>query len=890
MYVFPPFVSRLVIACALVLLAAAGRGEEPFRFETTPGQLPKNTVPRHYTLRLTPDLEKRTIAGTARIDFEVRTPVTEILLNALELEIDSAALVRPDGTQTPLTHRLDPEKQTLALTLTSGLAAGDYTVEIAYRGKINDQAQGVFIDKYPTATGDKFMIGTQMEATDARRVFPGWDEPVFRATYDLTLVLPEKFIASANMPALRETTLPDGRKETVFARTPSMPTYLVAIFAGEFDVLAEEHDGIQLRILTTEGKRESARYAMEVTKQVLDYFHTYFGLRYPLPKLDQIAVPNAFSGFGAMENWGAISYMDTYILVDPAASSQTTREDVYKTIAHEIAHQWFGNIVTMAWWDNLWLNEGFASWMEMKATDALNPEWSVWLRANAEKEAAMGLDVRKSTHPIQTKVETEGQAFSAFDTISYLKGQAFIRMLEAYLGETAFRDGIRLYLKRHAYSNTTTADLWAALSEASGKPVAQVAAEWTEQPGFPIVSLRAIGEGAQRKLEATQTRFTLGAPHTEIPTWKIPLTSAPLEAISRTQVDLITEPKVTLPWPAGAKAIKANVGDTGFYRVYYDEPLLAALQDAIATLPIADQLNLLSDTWALVRAGRTTTPAYLTLAGKLNASQSEPVWTNILTTLKSIDAYQQGQPGRRAFQAWSVRTLTPLLQRLGWQPVPGESPLTGTLRADVIDVLGCFGDETVIAKANQLFQGYAQNPESIPGDLREPVLFIVGRYANQTTYDQLHALAKRALTTEEKRRLYRAMQAALDPALARQTLALSLGDSMPVSERNHNVRRVAILGEQAAVAWEFAQANFDTLAKSLTSFERYDYAPDIMNAFYEAARADELEAFMKANFPEEAAASGARVAEAIRDRAAFRARELAALDAWVKTQAPVPER
>lgn len=881
---------RILLISTLVLGSVLGRAEEPFRFETTPGQLPKTAVPRHYTLRITPDLPARTIAGTARIDFTARSPLTEIVLNALELEIDSAALLSPDGNRQPLGHRLDPEKQILVLTPARELPVGEHTLEIAYRGRIYDQAQGFFIDKYLTPSGDKFMIGTQMEATDARRAFPGWDEPVFRATYDLTLVLPEKFIVSTNMPAVRETSLPGGLKETAFARTPSMPTYLVAVFAGEFDVLAEEHDGIQLRILTTEGKRESARYAMEVTKRVLDYLHDYFGLRYPLPKLDQIAVPNAFSGFGAMENWGAISYMDTYILVDAAASSQTTREDVYKTIAHEIAHQWFGNIVTMAWWDNLWLNEGFASWMEMKVTDALNPEWSVWLRANAEKEAAMGLDVRKSTHPIQTKVESEGQAFSAFDTISYLKGQAFIRMLESYVGETAFRDGIRLYLKRHAYSNTTTADLWAALSEASGKPVAPVAAEWTQQPGFPIVSLRASGEGAARLIEATQTRFSLAEPHSEIPTWKIPLTYAPLERIGQTQVQLLTEPRATLPWPEGARAIKANVGDTGFYRVYYDEPLRLALEEAIAALPTADQLNLLSDTWALVRAGRSTTPDYLALAARLRDSPSEPIWTTILRTLKALDTYQQGQPGRRAYQAWAVRTLTPLMNRLGWLPVPGESPLTGTLRADVIDALGTFGDEAVIARANQLFQGYAQNPESIPGDLRGPVLFIVGRYANQATYDQLHALARQALTTEEKRRMYRAMQAALDPALARQTLALALGDAMPVSERNYNVRRVALTGEHADLAWEFAQANFDALAKSLTAFERYDYAPDIMSGSSDAARADELEAFMKARFPAEAAVNGARVAEAIRDRAAFRARELPTLDAWVKTQAPMPER
>ena len=282
------------------------------------------------------------------------------------------------------------------------------------------------MDKYPTPSGDKLMLGTQMEPTDARRVFPCWDEPVHRATYDVTLVVPAQLMAVSNMPVVRETALGTGLKEVVFARTPAMASYLVALYAGEFEAVEGEQDGVQLRIITTEGKRASAAYALEATRRLLAYFNDYFGVRYPLPKLDQIAVPNAFVTFGAMENWGAITYIDTALLYDPATGSQANREAVFETIAHEVAHQWFGDLVTMAWWDNLWLNEGFASWMGTKATDALNPDWQLWVRASEEEEGALALDARRTTHPILQPIANESQANDAFDTISYQKASATV--------------------------------------------------------------------------------------------------------------------------------------------------------------------------------------------------------------------------------------------------------------------------------------------------------------------------------------------------------------------------------------------------------------------------------------------------------------------------------
>ncbi len=872
----------LITCCLPVALFA----EKPFAFADTPGQLPKTVVPRHYTLRIQPDLEKRTTAGTTTIELDVLAPVSELVLNSHELEIDSAALIDSPAAPRPLTPRLDPAKQTL--TLPVALAAGRHTVTITYRGRIGTQAEGFFVDKYPTPSGDKLMLGTQFEPTDARRVFPCWDEPVYRATYDVTLVVAEKLMAVTNMPAVSEKSLGNGLKEVVFARTPSMASYLVALYAGEFETLEGEQDGVKLRIITTEGKRASAAYALESTKRILAYYNEYFGTPYPLPKLDQIAVPNAFATFGAMENWGAITYIDTALLFDPATSSQANREAVFRVIAHEVAHQWFGDLVTMAWWDNLWLNEGFASWMATKCSDALNPDWQLWVRASEAKEGALGLDARKTTHPIQQPIANESQANDAFDTISYQKGQAFLRMLEAYLGEDAFRAGLRRYMAVHQYSSTTTADLWAAISAASGKPVVELAAGWTEQPGFPVVFVSATGEGANRSLRLEQSRFSVNDPTAAPLTWKVPVTLANTADLTKTTVTLLTAQPATVSWPAGAGTPKANVGNTGFYRVLYDDTLNDALRREITTLPGTDQLNLLGDTWALNEAGRLSATAWLGLAEQLRASLSQPVWEHLIEKLALIDRLQFNQPGRRPFHAWAVQLLTPPFARLGWEAKPGESPLDATLRPKLITALGNYGDRAVIEECTRRWTAFLANPDSLPGNIRPSVLAVVGRYATRETYDQLHTLAKEAKTTQEKRRAYAGMQAVLDPALAAETLALTLGDELSTSEAARNVAVVAA-GEHPDLAWEFAKANTDALLKRTTFFGRNVYLPGIAQASTNAARATELEELVRAKLPADAFAEAAKGADLIRLRALMKQRELPAIDAWIKERVKLPE-
>ncbi len=873
--------------CVGALSIAAGallRAERPFSFATTPAQLPKTAVPRHYALRIQPDLAARTTTGTARIEVDVLTQTPELVLNALGLEITGVDLIDDAAKPTPLVARIDAEKQTLSLPLPGGWSPGRHTIILSYRGKIGTQAEGFFIDKYPTPTGDKLMLGTQMEPTDARRAFPCWDEPVYRATYDVTLVVPANLMAVSNMPITRETPLAGGLKEVVFERTPSMASYLVAMYAGEFETVEGEHDGVKLRIVTTEGKRATAVYALECTKRILAYYNDYFGVRYPLPKLDQIAVPNAFASFGAMENWGCITYIDTAILFDPVGSSQIRREAVFGTIAHEMAHQWFGNLVTMAWWDNLWLNEGFASWMGTKCTDALNPDWQSWLRSNVQKNTAMALDARRTTHPILQPVLNESEATDAFDAISYLKGQSFLRMLEAYLGPDTFRAGIRRYIEQNKLSNSTTANLWSALAEASGKPVPELAADWVERPGFPIVFLSVAGTGADRHLNLAQTRFTYDHLAAAPLLWKIPLTLANTASLDSPTVFLLDGADATAPLPAGAGTVKANVGDSGYYRVLYDQPQAEALCRALPSLPVADQLNLLADTAALVEAGHLSEPAYLELVEQLHDSHSLPVWTQIIGSLDTIDLLQRGQPGRQAFQAWAVTQLAPQLAHLGWEHVPGESSLDATLRGQLVAALGFYGDRATIAECYRRFAAFQKDPASLSGDLRGPVLAVVGRYANRATFDELHALARSALSTEDKRRAYAAMQSAVDPTLAAETLDLSLGDEMPTSESGRNISRVALSSEQTAMSWDFACAHLSVLLAKFPFFGRNQYLPRIAAAFTDAPRADELLAFVRAHLPAGAMPEAEKAADLIRHNAAVKQRELPKIDAWVKSR------
>src|SRR6266496_1926932 len=547
-----------------IMVPSIVTAEKPFSFKETPGKLPKEVVPTDYSIRIVPKIDQFTFTGTETVRLNVRSPVHQLVLNTLELKIEAASV---DGKDLPASAiKTDKEKELLMLTLPLKLAQGDHTLALRFSGKINQQGQGLFYMRYQEqGTGvPKVMLGTQFEATDARRFFPCWDEPVFRARFQLSAAVPENWLAVSNMPIESERKITEG-KEVRFAATPPMSSYLNVLVAGELDLIEARSDSTQVRVIATKGKAELGRYAVEATAQILQYYNDYFGVPYPLPKLDQIALPGGFGG--AMENWGGITYYESALLFDPKNSSTETKQNIYEVIAHEVAHMWFGDLVTMAWWDNLWLNEGFASWMGTKCTAHFNPQWEVWLRSNADKQRAMTTDALSATHPIQQPVKTESEAESAVDEITYLKGQSFLRMLESYLGEKDFRAGIRSYIQAHKLSNSTTADLWNALAQSSRKPVTAIAASWTEQPGLPLVSMKSTESG----VTASQERFTVHQKSPKPLEWKIPIAYRDVSSTtSPAGIFLLEQKSATLPDIQPSQDVKLNAGDIGYFRTVYD--------------------------------------------------------------------------------------------------------------------------------------------------------------------------------------------------------------------------------------------------------------------------------------------------------------------------------
>lgn len=856
--------------------------EKPFDFNSTPGKLPKTVVPEGYTIRITPDFKKFTFAGAETIKLDVRKPVREIVLNALEIEVTSASI--DDKAVAKSAIKLDPKEETLTIALPAELSAGSHTLALVFSGKINQQGQGLYRAPYQEAkTGArKVMLGTQFEATDARRMFPCWDEPIFRARFQLTAVIPENMTAVSNMPIEKETKTAAG-KEIRFGVTPSMSSYLNVLCVGELDSIEKKSEGVVHRVVATRGKAETGRYALDSSAQVTEYYNEYFGTPYPLPKLDEIAVPGGFGG--AMENWGGITYYESRLLYDPEESSAETKQGIYAVIAHEIAHQWFGDLVTMAWWDNLWLNEGFASWMGSKCTAKFNPDWEVWLersiprdptrRAGIPKETAMESDARPTTHPIQQPVATEAEANSAFDEITYKKGQSFIRMLESFLGEETFRAGIRKYIARHKFSNTTTTDLWNALGEASDKPVAEIAASWTEQPGFPIVKVARNGEG----IELTQERFTINFPDAPPLRWKIPLTYAVVGSGSAESLlmENVTAKIANVP---ADRAVKLNVEGAGNYRVEYDEASWKLLLAALPSLSMPDRVNLLSDAWALVQANRAPLSQYLELIEKLPLGTELAEREQIMTAFSNIGGLVADTDAAVPFKKYAISVLRPSFEELGWEPKKGESPRHATLRASLIGALGKLEDEEVVAQSRARFENYLKDRKSLPPDLRLSVLTNVGRNADEATWSKLHELGKKSSDLEEKQNYYAALASATDPKLAERALQIALTDELPTSRAVYIVPTVARDSGHPEMAWKFAKDHMKDLLAKADALGVNSYAPSLFNFFSDPARIEELKAYGKTELPPAAAKPIEKAVDEISFRGDFKKRLVEQIGRW----------
>jgi aminopeptidase N len=870
-------VAALAATLALALSISGHAVAEPvYSFATTPGKLPKSVIPLHYMIDLTPDLERLTLAGVEVVDVEVREPTARLTLNAVGMTLDTAAI---DLQRAEVT--LDTATETATLSFPQALAVGEHQLRIGFTARINSFARGLFFVDYPTDKGTRRMLSSQLEPADARRIFPCWDEPAFKATFALSVTVPSRFLAVSNMPVAREQ-VGAKLKVVTFAPTPKMSSYLFVLSTGELERITAQAGRTTVGVVTTAGKNEHGRFALDNAVKLLAYYNDYFGMPYPLPKLDLIALPGGFGG--AMENWGGITFFESRLLFDPATNAETVKRGIFSILAHEMAHQWFGDLVTMGWWDNLWLNEGFASWMQVKAAEHFYPQWQTWLNSNGAKQYAMALDARRTSHPIQQPVADESEALVAFDGITYSKGQALIRMLESYLGDQAFRDGIRKYMAAHGFGNTTTADLWRALESAAGKPVTGIAASFTEQDGVPLVVTETSCSGDVQRMALRQDRFVIAPSQSSIVwphrSWQIPVAIGPLSVTPPTNI-LLSESGTEIAAGSCGEATKVNRGDVGYFRVEYGPKSLAALVKSLALMAPEDRVGFVADSWALVQAGRAEPRSYLALIDQIHNDDHRAVWDQVIGALTRLDRLALGRPEREGLRNYARARLRPVFDRLGWDAKIADDD-DALLRSSLIRTLGDFGDADILAEAKRRFQGFLQNPQSLPNALRDPVIHLAGIGADRADHDALLALARKTTVTSERVRYYYAAAGARDPSLARATLALTLTDELPNTIVAGIINEVAASGEQPDLAWDFVQKNFDALvARQGPSFRDF-FVADFMTNFSDDAHAEELKRFAPAQATTGGRVTTARALETIAIAADLKTRALPAIEVWIK--------
>jgi aminopeptidase N len=828
---------------AISLAAAAGPAIADTPALQVPSQLPRNAKPLHYAIRLTPDSEKLSFSATVRIDIEMLATSRSVTLNAVDLAIASAAI--SGGPKARVT--LNPAAQTATLTFPTSLRPGKYSLEIAYAGKIYQQANGLFALDYKNPQGaQKRALFTQFEAPDARRFVPSWDEPNYKATFDLMAVVPADHMAVSNMPISNRRDLGGGMVEVTFQQTPKMSSYLLFFGAGEFDRITKQVGATEVGVVMGRGNAAKGQYALEAAAKVVPYYNDYFGVNYPLPKLDNVAGPGQSQFFGAMENWGAIFTFEAILLDDPKITSARGRQRIYSTAGHEIAHQWFGNLVTMQWWDDLWLNEGFASWMETKATAHFNPTWEALLDRVGGREAAMGLDAVATTHPVIQKIQTVEQTSQAFDTITYQKGEAVITMLEGFAGEDVWRDGIRAYMKAHAYGNTRTDDLWTAVEGAGAKGLVQVAHDFTKQPGIPLIRIESAEcQDGSTQLTLSQGEFSRDRKaKTDVSPqrWNVPVIA---QVIGGQPVrTLVSSGKGSLSVPGCGTTI-VNAGQSGYYRTLYTPAMSGALKADFAKLAPIDQLGLLNDNLNLSYGDYQPMAVALDLLGAVPADASPHVVEDAADSWAAIyDRFRDDPAIQTMIAARASRVFGPRLEALGFAPKPEEIAPVSNLRTTLIEMLGKMGDRKVLSEAKRLFAALDGNPAALDGPLRTTWLGIIALNADRPTWDKMRRMGQEAETQVVRIAMYRLLGAPRDKALAQAALDLALTDEPGPTTSAGMISQAA--GEHPDLTVDFSIANRMKVESLVDVSSRSEYIAGLAARSRDPAMIGKLEAYAKA--------------------------------------------
>ncbi len=858
-------------------------------------RLPTSVRPSAYRLVLTPDLSASTFSGDVEIDVTVVEPTTTITLNAAELEITFAELndADPDGgyALAPSSIDLDPDEERATLTFPEPLVSGPATLHLGFTGTLNDKLHGFYRSTFTDDAGTEHVIATtQMESTDARRAFPCWDEPELKATFEVTLIVDEALAAFSNGPAVEETPEPGGRRRVRFAPTMVMSTYLVAFIVGPLEATdPTDVGGIPLRIVHTPGKAGLTPFALAVGAHALNFFTDYFGIPYPADKLDLVAIPDF--AFGAMENLGCVTFRESVLLVDPASAARVELERVADVICHEIAHMWFGDLVTMKWWNGIWLNEAFATFMEVLAVDAFRPEWQRWVSFGVEREAALAVDGLHATRPVEFHVGRPEEAQGMFDVLTYQKGGSVLRMLEQFVGPDVFQEGIHDYLITHSHSNTETADLWDALERSSGRAVRTIMDTWINQGGYPLIRVGSDGS-------LTQAPFSYaGEPGGAIgKAWQVPVLTRPLGSPGLDPLPILLDGKATVPesqGDSGDDVVVVNAGGSGYFRVSYPTAVLERLAGQLGHLTPLERYNLVSDTWAAALSGQAPLADVLAVARALVVSaEGDPsVWSVVLGALGLFDRVIPDAD--RPVLALAVRTLLgPLATGLGWDPRDDDDERTPSLRSSVLRTLGTIGDDPEIrAEAKRRFAvAGSQGPgggSALHPDTESAILDIVASDGGQVEFEAFLARYRAPANPQEENRYLYALASFTDPGLAARTFDLALTEVR--TQNAPFVLQSLVTNRQVGpLAWKRITEEWDTLVVKFPS----NILPRMLDGVRALCSPSELAAEVTAFVEAHPLPAGGKTVEQILERlgvnVAFAEREGPGLAAVLTTMLDLP--
>ena len=862
-----PRLSKVSFSIALVSVSLS------HGFSASAQRLPQTVKPEHYALTLSPDLRTATFTGRESIDVVVDKPVDAIVLNSAEIKFESVTATVDGRTLTAKVSE-DTGKQQATFDFGQKLPAGKLRLELRYTGILNNELRGFYLSK----TAKRNYAVTQFESTDARRAFPSFDEPAFKATFDVTLVVDKGDTAISNTNIVGDKPESGEKHAITFATTPKMSTYLLAFLVGDFQCLSGSSDGVPIRACATPDQVQYGAFALKTAEFVLHYYNDYFGIKYPMPKLDMIAIPDFEAG--AMENFGAITYRESDFLLDSSHASVGAERRVGLVVAHEMAHQWFGDMVTLKWWDNTWLNEGFATWMEAKPLEAWKPEWNMAEEVANDNQATLNLDAQRITRTIRAKADTPDEINEMFDGISYGKAGAMLLMVENYLGKETFREGVHKYLAAHLYGNATAEDFWNTLAEVSHKPVDKIMDSLVSQPGVPILTFGPVKDSS---VSVSQERFFLNSnvKTDRTQSWTLPVC---FKAAEGEHCDVLSTEHQTLSQAPGS-FLFANAEGKGYYRSRYPEPAYNQLVQHIESdLTPEERISLLGDEWALTRSGQSTVNAYLDLVGAISNDTNAEVISDAFASLNSIDVQIAGTGEERAhFSAWVRAKFGPALRNLG-EPQADDTPGKRELRAELLVLVGALGhDPDVIAEAKAITSRNLANPLSVDPTLANAALVIAARNGDAALFDQLQKTSEEAVNAQDRANALRALTQFHDPALEKRALDFA------VSGRVRNQDAAGFLSAELHnrdtqdVAWQFVQDNWDKVAAQFTTFGGASLVAGT-GGFCSADRADQVAAFFGSHKVAASERALARAKNAISDCMDLRAAQESSLKTWLSGQ------